>query len=108
MAKKAMDTKIREHMPVVCSNGGQFGTVDRVEGSSIKLTKDDQGQHHWIPMDWVTKVDQHVHVDRPGAQAMREWSTSPPTDMASMRDMPSMPATGSFSTSQGMEGQEGS
>jgi hypothetical protein len=69
---------IREHMPVLCSNDKQFGTVDHVEGSAIKLTKDDQGQHHWIPMDWVTRVDQHVHVDRPGDQAMREWSSSPP------------------------------
>ena len=70
---------IREHMPVVCSNGGQFGTVDRVEGDSIKLTKDDQGQHHWIPTDWVTSVDNHVHVDRPGEQAMKDWFTSPPS-----------------------------
>ncbi len=40
-----MDTtsQIKEHMPVVCSNGGQFGTVDRVEGDTIKLTKDASG-----------------------------------------------------------------
>ena len=72
-----MTYQIREHMPVVCSDGGQFGTVDRVEGNSIKLTKDDKGQHHWIPISWVTRVGDHVHVDRPGDQAMREWSTSP-------------------------------
>ena len=72
-----MTYQIREHMPVVCSDGGQFGTVDRVEGNSIKLTKDDKGQHHWIPISWVTRVDDHVHVDRLGDQAMREWSTSP-------------------------------
>lgn len=67
---------IHDHMPVVCSTGGQFATVDHMDGNSIKLTKDDQGQHHWIPVDWVTRVDQHVHVDRPGKQAMKEWSTS--------------------------------
>jgi hypothetical protein len=66
---------IKEHMPVVCSDGGQFATVDHMEGeNSIKLTKDDQGQHHWIPVQWVTRVDTHVHVNRPGDQAMREWS----------------------------------
>ena len=69
---------IKEHMPVVCSNNMQFGTVDRVEGDSIKLTRDDQGQHHWIPVSWVTRVDEHVHVDRPGDQAMREWLSSAP------------------------------
>jgi hypothetical protein len=71
-------SKIREHMPVVCSNNKEFGMVDRVEGESIKLTKDDYGQHHWIPLAWVTKVDSQVHVDRPGEQVMREWSTMAP------------------------------
>jgi len=70
---------IKERMPVVCSNNMQFATVDRVEGDSVKLTKDDQGQHHWIPTDWITRVDSQVHVDRPGEQAMRDWFTSPPS-----------------------------
>jgi hypothetical protein len=71
-------TQIREHMPVVCSNNKQFGTVDRLEGDSIKLTKDKSGQHHWIPASWVKQVDDKVHVDRPGDQAMQQWMTSPP------------------------------
>ena len=72
-------TQIREHMPVVCSNGGQFATVDHMDkNNSIKLTKDDSGQHHWIPADWVTRVDEHLHVDRPGKQAMQEWYTKVP------------------------------
>jgi hypothetical protein len=71
---------IKPHMPVVCSENGQFGTVDHVEGhGSIKLTKDDTGQHHFIPLEWVTSVDDKVHIDRPGKQAMREWTTKPPT-----------------------------
>jgi hypothetical protein len=68
--------KIREHMPVVCSNNKQFGTVDRVEGDQIKLTKDGSGQHHYIPASWVTTVDDKVHIDRPGDQAIREWKTA--------------------------------
>ncbi|MCC6381195.1 MAG: DUF2171 domain-containing protein [Dehalococcoidia bacterium] len=72
-------TKIKEHMPVVCTNNEQFGTVDHVDaGGTIKLTKDQRGQHHWIPMSWVTSVDDKVHVDRPGDQAMREWMSTPP------------------------------
>jgi hypothetical protein len=69
-------TKIKEHMPVVCSENGQFATVDHLEGDQIKLTKDAQGQHHYIPQSWVTSVDDKVHIDRPGDQAMREWKTS--------------------------------
>ncbi len=69
-------SQIREHMPVVCSDGGQFATVDHIDvNGTIKLTKDDQGKHHWIPMSWVTRIDEHVHVDRPGKQAMQEWTT---------------------------------
>lgn len=71
-------SQIKEHMPVLCSNGQQFATVDHMDGNdAIKLTKDDQGKHHWIPMSWVTRVDEHIHIDRPGDQAMREWSDSP-------------------------------
>jgi hypothetical protein len=73
-------TKIKDHMPVVCSEDKQFGVVDHVDtGNTIKLTKDTSGQHHWIPMSWVTRIDDKVHVDRPGTQAMQEWMTAPPT-----------------------------
>ena len=70
---------IKPHMPVVCSNNRQFAEVDHLDGGDhIKLTKDASGQHHYIPLTWVTSVDDKVHVDRPGAQAMREWTTTPP------------------------------
>jgi hypothetical protein len=83
-------SQIRPHMPVICSNGEQFGTVDHTDpGNTIKLTKDDQGQHHWIPMSWVTRVDEHVHVDRPGKQAMREWSSEVPQEAAMASSRPS-------------------
>ena len=69
-------SKIKEHMPVVCSENGQFATVDRVEGDMIKLTRDDAGQNHYIPVSWVTSVDDKVHIDRPGDVAVREWKTA--------------------------------
>ena len=70
-------SEIKPHTPVVCSQGGQFAVVDHVQGmDSIKLAKDEHGQHHRIPLSWVTKVDDRVHVDRPGEQAMREWMAS--------------------------------
>ena len=69
---------IKPHMPVVCSNDGQFAVVDHIEGRDfIKLAKDENGQHHYIPLTWVTSVDDKVHVDRSGDQAMREWTTTP-------------------------------
>ena len=69
---------IKPHTPVVSSNNRQFAVVDHIEGTeTIKLTKDDKGQHHYIPMSWVKSVDDKVHIDRPDDQAMREWSTMP-------------------------------
>lgn len=70
---------IKPHMPVVGSNDGEFATVDHLEGSdAIKLTRDESGQHHYIPLDWVTSVDDKVHIDRPADQAMDRWSTAAP------------------------------
>jgi hypothetical protein len=71
--------QIKPDMPVVCSQNGQFGTVDHLEGkNSIKLKKDKSGQHHYIPVSWVTSVEGgKVKVDRPGDQAMQEWATTP-------------------------------
>ena len=37
---------IKEHMQVVCSNDGQFGTVDHMDGDYIKLTKDPVSYTH--------------------------------------------------------------
>ena len=70
-------TAIKPHMPVVCSEGGQFAVVDHMasDNRTIKLAKDASGSHHYIPFSWVTKVDDKVHIDRPGTQAMREWSS---------------------------------
>lgn len=49
-----------------------------MEGNdTIKLKNDASGQHHYIPVSWVKAVDDKIHVDRPGEQAMREWTTSP-------------------------------
>ena len=74
-------SQIKPKTPVVCSKDGQFAVVDHMEGAtSIKLQKDDKGVHHFIPLAWVTKVDDKVHVDRTGDQAMTDWSTSAPTE----------------------------
>jgi hypothetical protein len=72
-------SQIIPEMPVVCSQGGQFATVDHMEGSNtIKLKKDGQGQHHYIPTSWVTGVENgKVVVDRPGEEAMKDWSNKP-------------------------------
>jgi hypothetical protein len=66
--------QIKPGMPVVCSEDGQFAEVDHLEGDdTIKLKRDASGMHHFIPTSWVTSVDNKVHIDRPGDEAMMEW-----------------------------------
>lgn len=70
-------SKLKPDMPVVCSNDKQFAQVDHLEGNSLKLNKDDKGVHHYIPLTWIKSIDSKVHIDRPGDQAMKEWSSKP-------------------------------
>ncbi len=56
-------SKIREHMEVVGADGAHVGTVDRVEGDRIKLTKADSGEgahkghHHFVPKALVADIE---------------------------------------------------
>lgn len=56
-------SSIREHMEVVGADGVHLGTVDRIEGDRIKLTKADSGEgshrghHHYIPSSLIAEVD---------------------------------------------------
>lgn len=65
--------EIKEDMPVVCSNNGQFATVDHVDaGDTIKLTKDASGQHHWIPRSWETPL----HRTGRRSSVTTSWNTT--------------------------------
>jgi hypothetical protein len=72
--------QIKPEMPVVCSEDGQFAVVDHMVGTdTIKLNKDKTGQHHYIPLSWVTSTEGgKVKVDRPGDEAIADWSITPP------------------------------
>lgn len=54
---------IREHMEIIGADGVHVGTVDKVEGDRIKLTKADSGQgshkghHHYISVGLVAEVE---------------------------------------------------
>lgn len=54
-------SQITEHMDVVGADGAKVGTVDKVEGDRIKLTKADSGphsdHHHYVSGGLVAAVD---------------------------------------------------
>jgi hypothetical protein len=53
---------IKEHAEVIGADGVHVGTVDKVEGDRIKLTKRDSGEgqheghHHFLPLSLVAEV----------------------------------------------------
>lgn len=65
-----------ENLEVVGSDGQHVGVVDHVQGATIKLKKMDPaagGQHHLIPMEWVTTTDRVVTLKISAADAKTRW-----------------------------------
>jgi hypothetical protein len=73
----APQLQVKEHMDVISSDRKTVGKVDHLEGSDrIKLTKQsspDGQHHHFIPISWVDHVDQHVHLNKTGADVTAHW-----------------------------------
>ncbi len=55
--------EIKQHMEVIGADGVHVGTVDRIEGNRIKLTKKDSGEgshkghHHYVDKSLVAEVE---------------------------------------------------
>ena len=69
---------IREHMGVYASCGKMVGKVDHVEGDYLKLTKNDSpdGMHHLIPLSWVAKVHDHIHLNKDHEEVESQWQSA--------------------------------
>ncbi len=80
-------SKIKEHMEVIGADGVHVGTVDKVEGGRIKLTKKDSGEgshkghHHFIDLNLVADIEgQKVRLSANSAVAVtmeQEKSSKP-------------------------------
>jgi hypothetical protein len=70
-------TDIKEHMEVIGADGVHIGTVDKVEGNRIKLTKKDSGEgahkghHHFVDRSLVAEMEGNkVRLSAIGAVAV--------------------------------------
>lgn len=68
-------TQITEHMEIIGADGVHIGTVDKVEGDRIKMTKADSGSHddhhHYLAGGLVAAVEgNQVRLSATGASAM--------------------------------------
>ena len=68
---------IKEHMEVIGADGVHIGTVEKVEGGRIKLTKQDSGEgshrghHHFVDRSLVADVEgDKVRLSAIGAVAV--------------------------------------
>jgi hypothetical protein len=69
---------IKEHAEVIGADGAHVGTVDKIEGDRIKLTKPDAGQgehkghHHYISQGLIADIesDGTVRLSATGANAI--------------------------------------
>ena len=73
-------SQIQEHAEIIGADGTHVGTVDKVEGDRIKLTKNDSPQtedgqgakHHYISLGLVADIeDGKVRLSANGAEAVQ-------------------------------------
>lgn len=74
-SKRDLLGSVREHMNVLGSDSGHVGTVDKVRGDRIILTKSDSSDqhHHMVPCSMVDRVEgDNVVLDQPADTALRQ------------------------------------
>jgi hypothetical protein len=75
--QRSLLNQVEKHHEVVGSDGEHVGTVDKVKGDRIVLTKNDQdagGHHHSIPSSWLRSADGgKVTISKTAAEAQQAW-----------------------------------
>lgn len=75
--QRSLLDQVEEHQEVVGSDGQHIGTVDKVKGDRIVLTKNDPnagGHHHSIPSLWLKSVeDGKIAINKTADEAKRAW-----------------------------------
>ncbi|MBN8806961.1 MAG: DUF2171 domain-containing protein [Sphingomonas sp.] len=69
-------SRVTEHMDVVGSDGEHVGTVDKVRGDRLILTKSDAdagGRHHSVPSRWIERVEDKVTLRKTADEAKSHW-----------------------------------
>lgn len=84
-------SEITEHMEIIGADGVHVGTVDKVEGDRIKMTKADSGSHddhhHYISGDLVAAVEgDRVRLSANGQSAVLMEEEKGGENIADRRD----------------------
>jgi short-subunit dehydrogenase len=71
-------SEIIEHAEVLSADNQHIGTVDKVHGNQIKLTRKDStdAKHHFIPLSWVASATGgEVRLNRNAYVVREHWGT---------------------------------
>ena len=66
--------RIKEHMEVTDASGRHLGTVDELDGDTIKLTRSDSsdGAHHYVSLESVDRIeDNRIYLQEGAAPQAR-------------------------------------
>lgn len=73
--------QIQPGMEVIASDGTFVGRVEAVEAQAIRLTRKDSPElrSHHLPLEWVSRVDRHVHLNigREGLASLQSGTPAP-------------------------------
>lgn len=74
-----MDTSlIRENMDVISSDGQRVGQVARLEPDRLAVRAPGRsGEPGFVPLDWISRIDEHVHVRHTAAVVLGEIGGAP-------------------------------
>ncbi|MDB5701178.1 MAG: hypothetical protein JWL66_1377 [Sphingomonadales bacterium] len=76
-SQRSLLDQVEKHHEVVGSDGEHVGTVDKVKGDRIILTRNDVdagGHHHSIPSIWLKSADGgRVTISKTAAEAKQAW-----------------------------------
>jgi len=94
-------SQIRAGMPVIASDGERIGTVDAMEGGDrIKLKRVDSpdGEHHFVPLSAVARVDEHVHLNQAAGALRSGWAGTATTAAAGTAGLGTAAVAGTTAT----------
>ena len=65
---------IQRNMLVFSVHGEPLGAIDHIEGGNLELARDEVGQHHFVPIRWISRIEDAVYLTRSAADVRRLWA----------------------------------
>lgn len=71
---------LKPGMKVRDNQGELIGTVQSTQGAYVKLEPDSAGEHRWIALAMIDRIEKEVYLNVDKAEVERVWTTNDPYD----------------------------